>query len=54
MSAADSLVVLAVIGVRFLVPLLILRFPLPAILVCLGVMSSQVVQPGDGLVASDG
>jgi hypothetical protein len=31
----DALVVVGVVGVRFLAPLFILRFPLPAILVCL-------------------
>ena len=31
----DELIVIAVVGVRFLAPLFIARFPLPAILVCL-------------------
>ena len=35
MSTPDLVVVLIVVAVRFLAPLLILRFPLPAILVCL-------------------
>jgi hypothetical protein len=35
MSTGENLVFLAVIGARFLVPLLIPRFPLPAILACL-------------------
>ena len=35
MSAGETLVFLAVIGARFLVPLLIPRFPLPAIFACL-------------------
>jgi hypothetical protein len=35
MSTGETLVFLAVIGARFLVPLLIPRFPLPAILACL-------------------
>lgn len=35
MNVAEALVVLLVLGVRLVVPLLILRFPLPAIVVCL-------------------
>jgi hypothetical protein len=35
MSTDDALIVLVVVGARFLVPLLIPRFPLPAILACL-------------------
>jgi hypothetical protein len=35
MSTGETLVFLAVVGARFLVPLLIPRFPLPAILACL-------------------
>ncbi|WP_344303966.1 hypothetical protein [Nocardioides bigeumensis] len=35
MSTADALVVALVVGTRFVAPMFILRFPLPAILVCL-------------------
>ena len=35
MSTADALVVALVVGTRFIAPMFILRFPLPAILVCL-------------------
>ena len=35
MSTGETLVFVAVIGARFLVPLLIPKFPLPAIIACL-------------------